>query len=134
MKKHILKWASCLLCLVTSVTMMAQKNVDQTIESIKNGQIQGPEQRCAEIDAAMKELLRNDQIAPVHEINLRYAYRSDAEIVKANLGNWSKYRRIMDMQDDKDIELKRILDTAQFEKYAAARDAAIWKAMKVLLF
>ncbi len=136
MKKQFSVGICCLLCLGLSLPIMAQKNVDQAIESIKTGQIQSPEQRCAEIDAAMKDhvRLRNDQIPIVHEINLRYARRADLEIVKADLGNWAKYRRLMDMQDEKDKELKRILDATQFEKYAVARDAAIWKAVKALLF
>ena len=41
---------------------------------------------------------------------------------------------LMALQREKDKELEPVLTKTQFKKYADARDAAIWKGMKTLLF
>jgi hypothetical protein len=45
-----------------------------------------------------------------------------------------KYRKIMELQKEKDSELKGILTETQFEKYTEKRDEMLWKAMKEYFF
>ncbi len=125
------------LCLALfSTALFCQEKVDQTIEDIKSGIIESPEKRAADLDQMMKTGLQltDGQAPAVHEINLRYANRTEAEVVRPKLGSWSRYWKMMSLQREKDAELKLVLTKDQFKKYAAARDAAVWKGVKAILF
>ncbi len=102
---------------------------------MQNGQYGTPAQRAADLDAAMRTNLglSTEQAKKVHDINLRYAIRAENEVVKADISMWSKYTKLMAIQEAKDTELKATLSSEQFEKYTIARDAAFWKAIQALL-
>jgi lathosterol oxidase len=106
------------------------------IEEIKNGQYGTPETRALQADNMMKKGLglTPEQSIPVHDINLRYAWRTENEVVKANLSDWAKYRKIMALQKEKDLELKKILTQAQFDQYENKRDELFWSAVKDYFF
>lgn len=139
-KKRATQSLLLLLLLLAGTSVQAQDNkeaaIEKKIEAIQNGDYQTPEQRCADLDAMMKAHigLRDAQIQPVHDINWKYALRSEQEVVKANLSMWSKYLKVMSIQEEKDAELERILDKDQFKKYAAFRDDIIWKAVRKIIF
>jgi hypothetical protein len=107
-----------------------------TIEKVKNGQYGTPRERAAELDQQMKEGLKltDEQMPKVQDINLRYAIRTENEVAKAPISNWSKYRKINAIQTDKDKALKRVLTAEQFKKYAKKRDELMWEGMKAMLF
>jgi hypothetical protein len=56
-----------------------------------------------------------EQTPMVKEINLRYAWRVENEVVKVKMSNWSRYNKISAIQKDK--ELKKVLNKEQFDKY-----------------
>ncbi len=116
--------------------VFCQNKVDQTIDDLKNGSLAPPENRAADLTTLMKNSLEltDEQAVTVQEINLRFAEKAEREIVRPNLGQWSKYWKIMAHQREKDQELKPVLTKKQFKKYTDARDAAIWKGAKSLLF
>ena len=103
-----------------------------SIQGIKNGQYGTPESRAQQADEMMtKGLGLNDQqIRKVKEINLRYSNRIEQEVVKQALSDWSKYRKIMQIQSDKDAELKPILTSEQYDKYESKRNEMVWEAVK----
>ncbi len=103
-----------------------------TMKDIKNGNYGTPEQRTTQADEIMKKGLglSDAQLVQVHEINLRYAWRTENEVIKSTLSDWSKYRKIMELQHEKDDELKKVLTGTQYEKYEEKRDELFWTAMK----
>lgn len=107
-----------------------------TLDDIKDGHYGTPESRTTQMDAMMKEglELRQNQLQKVHDINLRYSKRTEEEVVKAKLSDWSKYRRMTKIQNDKDKELKAVLDSTQFEKYVTKRDEMFWKGVAEFFF
>lgn len=142
-KRALMQKTSAMLLMLIGFSggIMAQNSnrdavIDQQIEALQKGDYQPPETRAAQIDTWMKNdlQLRDDQINPIHDINLRYALRTERDIAKADISMWSKYLKIKDIQDEKDEELKRILDKSQFKKYAAFRDDVLWKAVRKLIF
>ncbi len=62
-----------------------------------------------------------------------YSGKAD-EVVKADLSTWSKYRRISKVQNEKDKEMKLVLDATQFEKYVTKRDELFWKGVSEFFF
>jgi hypothetical protein len=132
MKIQIFKGLLMLLCLLSISTLKAQT----TIEKVKNGQYGTPQERAAELDQKMKQGLNltDAQMNNVKDINLRYAIRTENEVAKATMSNWSKYRKISAIQSDKDNELKQVLTAEQFKKYTKKRDKAMWEGMKAMLF
>lgn len=115
-----------------AASVVAQKNVERTLDDIKKGNYGTPEQRAADLDKAMQQglLLTKEQAPKVSEINVRYARRNETEVVQQQMSDWSKYRKISALQGEKDVELKKILTTEQFKKYQKKRDEAIWQAVK----
>ncbi len=103
-----------------------------SIQGIKNGQYGTPESRAQQADEIMsKGLGLNDQqIKKVKEINLRYSNRIEQEVVKSAMSDWSKYRKIMQIQSDKDAELQPILTQEQYDKYESKRNEMVWEAVK----
>lgn len=132
MKRQIFKSVLMLLCFFSIGIITAQT----TIEKVKNGQYGTPEERAIETSQKMKQglLLTNEQATKVQDINLRYAIRTENEVAKASMSNWSKYWKIKSIQEDKDKELKPLLTADQFKKYAQKRDEMMWAGVKAILF
>lgn len=103
-----------------------------SITDIKAGHYGSPEARTLQIDSMMQVglSLNSDQLPVVHDINLHFSKRVENEVVKQNIGDWTRYRRIMKIQKDKDIELKKVLTETQFEKYEKKRDEMFWDGIK----
>ena len=132
MKRQILKSLLMLLCFFSISIITAQT----TIEKVKNGQYGTPEERANETSQKMKQGLNltTEQMNKVQDINLRYAIRTENEVAKVKMSNWSKYWKIKSIQTDKDKELKPLLTADQFKKYAKKRDDMMWEGMKAILF
>ncbi len=132
MKRQILNSVLLLLCFLSIGTITAQT----TIEKVKNGQYGTPEERAIEMSQKMKQgfNLTNEQMVKIENINLRYAIRTENEVAKVAMSNWSKYWKIKSIQEDKDKELKPVLTAEQFKKYAKKRDDMMWEGMKAILF
>lgn len=107
-----------------------------TVNDIKNGKYGTPQERATQADEMMKNGLglSQEQAVKVHEINLRYALRTENEVVKSDLSDWSKYRKISALQEEKDAELKPVLRPDQFKKYEEKRDELFWQAVKNYFF
>jgi hypothetical protein len=107
-----------------------------SIENIKNGQYGTPQTRTTELDAAMQKGLQltTEQMPKVHDINLHFAIRTEHEVAKVKISNWSKYWKIKAIQADKDKALKAVLTAQQFQKYTKKRDEMMWEGMKAILF
>ncbi len=118
-----------LLCNVSASGQM-------TLDDIKSGNYGTPTYRTQQVDSLMRSGLglRDDQIPKVHDINLRYAQRTETEVVKPDLSDWTRYRRLMKIQQEKDKELEAVLTATQFEKYATKRDELLWKGVKDFFF
>ena len=127
-----LKAGATVALLLTSLYCFGQLNM----KDIKSGHYGTPEQRCAQADSMMQRGLglRPDQVKKVHDINLHHAYRTEQEVVKQNLSDWAKYRKLNALQKDRDKDLKGVLDKGQFEKYEKKRDEMFWLAMKDYFF
>ncbi len=121
-----------ILCFFSISIITAQT----TIEKVKNGQYGTPEERAIEMSQKMKQgfNLTNEQMVKIENINLRYAIRTENEVAKVAMSNWSKYWKIKSIQEDKDKELKPVLTADQFKKYAKKRDDMMWEGMKAILF
>jgi lathosterol oxidase len=122
--------AACLLLISTG--SFAQ----MSLKDIQNGNYGSPEYRTHQIDSAMQAglVLRKDQITQVHTINLHYSKRVEEEVVKPKLSDWSKYRKLMKIQKEKDKELQSVLSSSQFEKYKNKRDAMFWEGVKAYFY
>ncbi len=132
MKRQILNSLLMILCFFSISIITAQT----TIEKVKNGQYGTPEERAIEMSQKMKQgfNLTNEQMVKIENINLRYAIRTENEVAKVAMSNWSKYWKIKSIQEDKDKELKPVLTAEQFKKYAKKRDDMMWEGMKAILF
>ncbi|MBL7813580.1 MAG: hypothetical protein JNL70_01150 [Saprospiraceae bacterium] len=122
-----------LLCLFWAVSSLsAQKTVEAALQDMQKGNYGTPEQRAAELDKSMQKGLQltKDQMTKVSAINLRYARRNEVEVVQQKMNDWSKYRKIMAIQSEKDAELRSVLTSEQFQKYQKKRDDAMWQAVK----
>ncbi len=121
-----------ILCFFSISIITAQT----TIEKVKNGHYGTPEERAIEMSQKMKQgfNLTNEQMVKIENINLRYAIRTENEVAKVAMSNWSKYWKIKSIQEDKDKELKPVLTADQFKKYAKKRDDMMWEGMKAILF
>ncbi|HFA51925.1 MAG TPA: hypothetical protein ENJ95_23155 [Bacteroidetes bacterium] len=107
-----------------------------SIKEIKNGEYGTPEERTLQIDSMMQTGLglQEYQYPAVHEINLRFSIKVEEEVVRQELGNWSRYRRIMKIQKEKDKELKNVLTAPQYKKYEKGRDKMFWEGVKEFFF
>lgn len=132
-KQKANKAAIVIALLLCSVAVSGQM---MSYDDIKNGNFGTPESRTAQMDEIMQKglLLQRDQMKKVHEINLRYAIRTEEEVLKADLSNWSRYRRLMKIQSEKDKELEKVLTATQFEKYVIKRDEIFWKGVMDFFF
>ncbi len=132
MKMKFLQLLLVTFCVAAPTFGIAQTN----IESIKNGNYGTPETRTAELDAAMQKGLQltTEQMPKVHDINLHFAIRTEQEVAKVKISNWSKYWKIKAIQADKDKALKVVLTDQQFQKYTKKRDEMMWEGMKAILF
>jgi hypothetical protein len=107
-----------------------------SLNSVKNGNYGTPQERAQQqTDDMSKGLqLTTEQRAKVHLLNVKYAEQTEREVVKTELGAWSKYRKIMSIQSAKDKELQPILTADQFKKYQKRRDELIWEGAKAMLW
>jgi Spy/CpxP family protein refolding chaperone len=107
-----------------------------TVEDLKKGNYGTPEQRTKQADDMMLKGLQltPNQVPKVHDINLKYAWRIENEVVKVKMSDWSRYKKITAIQDAKDAELKPILTQEQFKKYKKKRDEMFWEGMKAYFF
>jgi len=60
--------------------------------------------------------LREEQKSTVQEINLRYARKMES-VYHAGGGKLQRFRKMKDVGGEKDVELKRVLDAAQYAAY-----------------
>jgi Delta7-sterol 5-desaturase len=130
--KNTAKAGITALFFLLSIPAFSQVSVD----GLKKGEYSTPEVRAAQAnDMMIKGLgLRTDQVDQVKAINHRYAVRTEQEVVQQQMSNWSKYRKIMAIQEEKDVELKKVLDAEQYKKYDAKRDAMFWDAVQAFFF
>ena len=107
-----------------------------TIKGIKNGHYGTPVERAKQIDDAMAKGLQltPQQVYNVKEINLRYSWRIENEVVKTQMSDWSRYNKISAIQTDKDKEFKNVLTAEQFKKYKKKRDDMFWQGVKDYFF
>jgi hypothetical protein len=89
-----------------------------------------PEERAAKMTQRMKEeiLLRADQVAPVQELNLKYARIAQEEIFDPGLGMFASYRKGMKLNEQKEKELKQLLTEAQWRSYEKLKS----ESMKII--
>jgi hypothetical protein len=128
MKKSLL----CAFCFFIWQWGFAQMSV----ESVKNGNYGTPQQRVTEMTEQMSKGLQltTQQRPKVQAINLKYAEIAERDVVKQSLSSWSKYRKIMSIQADKDAELRPVLTAEQFKKYQKKRDELLWEGVKAMLY
>jgi Spy/CpxP family protein refolding chaperone len=107
-----------------------------TVGDIKKGHYGSPEYRASQMDEMMKKglSLDADQKQKVHDINLKYSVKVEQEVVKTEGNSWTKYRRLMKIQKEKDKEMQAVLSASQFEKYVAKRDELFWEGVKEFFF
>lgn len=107
-----------------------------SMKDIKSGHYGTPESRTVQADSMMRQglSLNEKQVKLVHDLNLKYARRVEKEVVQANMGDWARYRKLSAIQNEKDAELKKVLNVEQFDKYAKKRDDLFWQAMKDYFF
>jgi hypothetical protein len=129
--KRISSIITLILCVI-SLTTFGQR----TIEDIKKGNYGTPEERAKQADDMMQKGLEltQQQQPTVKEINLRYAWRVENEVVKMKLGSWASYNKISAIQNNKDKELQNILNKTQFSKYKKKRDELFWAGIKTYFF
>lgn len=105
-------------------------------KDIKNGEYGTPETRAQQADLMMQKglNLNTDQAEKIKAINLRYAQRTQKEVIGPEKSTWAKYKKLMTIQKDKDEELQKVLDTEQFKRYQHERDKLFWDALKDYFF
>ncbi|MCF8246875.1 MAG: sterol desaturase family protein [Saprospiraceae bacterium] len=132
LRQQITKAAAMVAFLLCSSVASGQMSLDD----IKEGNYGTPEYRTQQVDSLMRLglALRQDQLPKVHDINLRSAKRVEEEVITPKLSDWSKYRRLSKIQNDKDKEMKAVLNATQFEKYAVKRDELFWKGIQDFFF
>jgi hypothetical protein len=81
-----------------------------------------PAERAAKLTEWMKTNLQltNEQEKPVHEINLKYADKTE-ELRISNEPRAQKFKKLKGYNDDKDKELKVLLTADQFKTYQAKK-------------
>jgi DNA primase large subunit len=82
-----------------------------------------PEEKATGLTMIMKTKLNLDtaQTTKVKVINLKYAQKTE-EVTKADDGKFAKFKKLRDIQKDKDADLKGILNADQFKQYQALED------------
>jgi len=86
-----------------------------------------PEERAEKMTQRMeKEIpLEANQIAPVQELNLKYARIAQEEILDPGLGIFASYRKGMKLNEQKEEELKQLLTEAQWQSYEKMKSASM---------
>ncbi|MFT4024829.1 MAG: hypothetical protein QM664_13720 [Flavihumibacter sp.] len=81
-----------------------------------------PEERAKAQSEKMKSELKltDDQYTKIYDLNLKYAKKSD-EIRSGSNDRTAKMKAVTDAMDEKDKEIKGILDAGQYEKYEAMK-------------
>jgi hypothetical protein len=125
------------IILMLIIGLLSQIGFSQlTLKDIKKGNYGTPEQRAVQADDVMQKGLQMtpEQTPLITEINLRYAWRVENEVVKVKMSSWSRYNKISSIQKEKDKELKTVLNKEQFDKYKKKRDEVFWAAVKSYFF
>jgi len=110
--------------MVSAATAKAQSATAQSADS--TGTAEG---RAANLTEKMKtELSLTDAQYPhVQAINLKYAQKNE-EIFKGPDGRFAKFKALKSSQQEKNKEMKAVLDKDQYKKYAAMMDEMKSKA------
>jgi hypothetical protein len=98
-------------------SMPAQSKLDELMTKTT------PEERAELQTKNMQEKLSlsEQQFQQVHEINLKYAHRMQ-RVYQANEGKLQKLKSMKSVSEDKDREMKRVLDPRQYETYREQKD------------
>jgi len=86
-----------------------------------------PEERAEKMTQRMKNEipLETDQVAPVQELNLKYARIAQEEIFDPGLGIFATYRKGMKLNEQKEEELKKLLTEDQWQSYEKMKSASM---------
>ncbi|MGG1922784.1 hypothetical protein AB1278_13315 [Chryseobacterium sp. NRRL B-14798] len=71
-----------------------------------------------------KLALNTIQVEQVYALNLQYAQKNDP-IIQSKEGNFSKFKKMKALQNEKSNALSQILDAGQYRKYLEAKDQMI---------
>ena len=90
-----------------------------------------PEQRARTMTDSMQLhlRLRADQLAPVRALNLKYAHIMEKEVVQSKRNTFMKYWKGLEINENKEKELRPLLDQEQwklYERYKSGVMKKIW--------
>lgn len=106
MKTLIILMLSC-----CAVTMQAQSKTASPYGT--------PQERAKLQTEKMKTALplKEDQIKPIHALNLKYAEIMQKEVFDQGASQWTMYTKGSEINKRKEKELKKLLSDAQFKNY-----------------
>jgi hypothetical protein len=106
MKTLIILMLSC-----CAVTMQAQSKTASPYGT--------PQERAKLQTEKMKTALplKEDQIKPIHALNLKYAEIMQKEVFDQGASQWTMYTKGSEINKRKEKELKKLLSDAQFNNY-----------------
>jgi hypothetical protein len=125
------------VCCIVLMAFFSSLTIAQTtVDDLKKGNYGTPEQRAQQADDLMKKGLEltPQQVPLVHALNLKYAWRIENEVVKVQLSDWSRYKKLTEIHNAKDAELKKVLTEEQFAKYKKKRDEMFWEGVRAYFF
>ena len=78
-----------------------------------------PEERAQKITLEMSQALPLDstEVEPIYALNLKYAQKAQLEVLDPSLSMWSRYRKGLKLNAQKEHELKELLTEPQWENY-----------------
>lgn len=111
------------MLLFTAVILCIPFTVSAQSKSLKQAT---PEQRAKMQTEWMrtKLALNTIQVEQVYALNLQYAQKNDP-IIQSKEGNFSKFKKMKALQNEKSNALSHILDAGQYRKYLEAKDQMI---------
>lgn len=88
-----------------------------------------PEERAEKMTAKMQEelSLTSEQLPKVKVLNLKYAKIMQKEVIEPDLNSWAMYNKGTKINKKKEVELKPLLNAAQWEKYEKMKASAMSK-------
>lgn len=117
--KNAKLFITLLLCLVgLSNTSLAQEKLDEFMTQTT------PEERAEMQTEYMKESLSltEQQVPKINEINLKYA-RKMQDAYASETRKFQRLKKLKRVSEEKDVELKKVLDSNQYETYARNKEA-----------
>lgn len=86
-----------------------------------------PEERAEKMTAKMQEelSLTAEQLPKAKALNLKYAKIMQKEVIEPDLNSWAMYNKGTKINKKKEVELKPLLNAAQWEKYEKMRASAM---------